>query len=281
MTALLVFNELSMPARVTDPPVGTQYLRQFVDVLLDHRIRGSKQLVTPREFLSLQVFPGFSIGRWLSTEQWVDRDKSLATKRLIDRRVDFERFVQAKNETDFETDYRYGTRAADGLRVAYIEGGLAVSFPSEAEWDTPSVRFEKTWIEGSDVRSAEDRVPHASVLTHLDSNLPWLQTTALAPAVDGNDLWDCRIELFPSLDFCASVEAQVRILGGNQPRFRLVSRGFSDLQRYCSGWTSDNFDIGGLSRASGESLSTLQKYGEERTFLCPDGEYRLFQYHLK
>ncbi|MFZ3218281.1 MAG: hypothetical protein WA192_19700 [Candidatus Acidiferrales bacterium] len=281
MTAILVFNELSIPAAIADPPLGAQYLRQFSDVLLDRRIRGRRLLVTPREFLSMQVSIGFSIGRWLSTERWNERDRGIATKLLIDRRVDFDHFVQVRNSTDLEMECAYGGRVANGVRVAHSEGGLAVSLPSEHEWDTPSLRFEKTWIEGENVHTAEDRVPHASTSAHLDANLTWLQTTETAPPVDGHDLWDRRVELFPNLDFCASVESQIRILGGNQRRFQLVLRGFSDLQRYCGNWVTDNFDINALSRASGESQSTLQRFGGERTFLCPDGEFRIFEFHLK
>jgi hypothetical protein len=60
-----------------------------------------------------------------------------------------------------------------------------------------------------------------------------------------------------------------------------VLRGLRDLQNYCDLWDTDNFDIHSLANASGESQSTLNRYSEERTFECPDGQYRLFQWHLK
>jgi len=41
------------------------------------------------------------------------------------------------------------------------------------------------------------------------------------------------------------------------------------------------FDIHRLSGASGESQPTLNMYSDERTFRCPDGAYRLFEWHLK
>jgi hypothetical protein len=54
-----------------------------------------------------------------------------------------------------------------------------------------------------------------------------------------------------------------------------------DLQRYCESWDSGGFDIHQLANASGESESTLDMYSDERTFQCPDGQYRLFEWHLK
>jgi hypothetical protein len=34
-------------------------------------------------------------------------------------------------------------------------------------------------------------------------------------------------------------------------------------------------------QVTGESLPTLNMYSNERTFRCPDGEHRLFDWHLK
>ena len=70
-------------------------------------------------------------------------------------------------------------------------------------------------------------------------------------------------------------------LGGNEPRFRAIVGGLRDLQRCCEFWSTGGFDIHQLPNASGESETTLNMYSEERTFRCPDGESRLFQWHLK
>ena len=58
-------------------------------------------------------------------------------------------------------------------------------------------------------------------------------------------------------------------------------RGLRDLQYYCDNWNTDNFDIRRLPNASGESQSTLEMYSDERTFRCPDCDYRVFEWHLK
>lgn len=110
----------------------------------------------------------------------------------------------------------------------------------------------------------------------------WLlqRTQPITPA-NGLALWIDRALFFPSLDFCSSVEHQITNLAGGEPSFKAIYRGFQDLQSYCDSWTTPNFDIHRLSNASGESRSTLAMYSRERTFLCPDGEHRLFEWHLK
>ena len=47
-------------------------------------------------------------------------------------------------------------------------------------------------------------------------------------------------------------------------------------------WQAGYFSLEGYPfEESGESEPTLNKYGGERTFLCPDGEERLFERHVK
>jgi hypothetical protein len=108
-----------------------------------------------------------------------------------------------------------------------------------------------------------------------------LRRTQTPPPANGLQLWDQRTFLFPSLDFCDSVEDQVKALGGDGRPLRAALRGLRDLQNYCEAWSAGAFDIRQLNRASGESGPTLEMYREERTFRCPDGQYRLFEWHLK
>ena len=49
---------------------------------------------------------------------------------------------------------------------------------------------------------------------------------------------------------CA-VETQIRVLGGNEPRFKAVMRGLGDLQNYCDSWNTPNFDIPMLRQCFG------------------------------
>ncbi len=94
-------------------------------------------------------------------------------------------------------------------------------------------------------------------------------------------MWNQRESLFPSIEFCESAEKQIKNLGGDGARFRSALRGLQDLQSYCASWDEGPFDIHAFNSASGESKSTLAMYSAERTFRCPDGENRLFEWHLK
>ena len=124
---------------------------------------------------------------------------------------------------------------------------------------------------------------HASRVSHLDYHGEFFKRWTAAPS-NGKELWERRAELFPSLEFCASVEEQICGLAGGEARFKVTAAGLAALQRYCETWESPNFDIhrlGNGNYASGESKTTLNKYSDERTFRCPEGEMRVFQWDLK
>jgi hypothetical protein len=272
---LLVFNELSAPLNPETLRVGSQWLETFSDILADPRCGSNRVLITPPNFLQYPIGEGHTIGRWLKKKRG-DEPKWRRIILLLDKRRDFASF----DFQDNDTDYRYAGDSVSGLALAHLEDGLAISFCSDEKWNLSLVGFEKHWVTDSDVEKCALTVTHASRAAHLESHVEWLKRWTAGP-LNGKELWACRAELFPSLVFCDSVEEQVCGLSGGETRFKVASRAFAALQRYCDSWDTPNFDIHRLGNASGESLSTLNRYSEERTFECPDGEKRVFQWHLK
>jgi hypothetical protein len=279
MTALLVFNELSCAPIAADSVSAKLCLDRLARLLFDARIAGRKALIAPPYFLQMEAAPGYSIGRWMS--QVADRDLRLRLKALSDRRIDYGDCVPGDDLASGNVEYRFDGSLVRGLYTAYAADGLAVSLLSEARWNVAIVRIEKAWVEGEDVLTRSLEVPHAADASHLDDHQAWLRRLQVPPPVTGMQLWQQRASLFPNLDFCDSTESQIKELGGDGSRFREVLRGLRDLQRYCDGWTTGDFDIHSLNNASGESEATLAKFGETRKFRCPDGQKRLFNWHAK
>lgn len=275
---LLVFNELSVPEPPQKTYEVTQWLERFFDILLDPRCGTSRILATPPNFLQYLVTESCTLGRWLKTYRG-DEVKRRRISLLIDKRRDFATF----DLKDDDVEYRYSGRVALGLSLAHCESALAISFCSEEQWNVPAVSVEKSWATETDVETRALNVPHASRPLHLDFHGERLKLWTTGP-VNGNDLWARKAELFPQLDFCDSVEPQICALNGGEQRFKVTCRGLADLQSYCESWNTPNFDIhhlGNSKYASGESQTTLNMYSRERTIRCPDGEDRLFQWHLK
>ena len=74
----------------------------------------------------------------------------------------------------------------------------------------------------------------------------------------------------------------MRNIRAGQLELQPVFKALSELQKCCENWKTGYFNLQGYPvEESGESKPTLNKYSKERTFLCPDGQERLFERHIK
>ncbi len=273
----MVFNELSaLPQPITN---NIHTARQWMSTFIQTTVSATAKFKVKRvlrfepEFFNMLLAPDYSLSIWLNDKQ-VDREEKRRWTSLQTKYPILVGFEETKTENQYLlSNFSYQGNPVYGLGIAYLLDALALSINSDQQWDTCQLAIQtpQTVI-----------VHHASQPNHLQENSNWIEEHLRQSVCDGTDLWNRRQELFPNLVFCQSVEKQLRVLQSGNPLLHPVVKQLFEFERYCQDWTDNKFDKTKiLGHCSGESESTLNKYGETRTFLCPDGQWRLFELHAK
>ncbi|HEV2387469.1 MAG TPA: hypothetical protein VGS20_09460 [Candidatus Acidoferrales bacterium] len=284
MTIEMVLNELSLRARAVDVYAARERMANFVDTLQAATATGvGRVLRTAEDFHDTVLAPDYMLARWRNDPE-VDREcrryvLTLTTK--APHLADLTPGELAGEPALF--DFGYEGARADGLAAAFLTDALAVSLLSEARWDTTALQLEVTHLDDNAMTVTRfEAIHHASRRAHVVQHGAWIGERIRAGIRDGTDLWSRRIDLLPSLVFCESVRAQLEGLRSGNPLLRSVRDRLFEFQEYCGTWNSGPFEGRRLpTRVSPESQATLNQYGAERTFLCPDCQERVFSLHAR
>jgi hypothetical protein len=279
----IVFNELCLQTSSTDINTARQLMTDFINTILAIKTPSScqKKLRTQSNFNNLQLAPNYLLVQWRN-----DQDVDIDARRLI-------RSLQDKNDpplpdiADPEIQVIYQGQNTIGIYYAYVNNSLSISLQSEPQWETSILEVEVTRInedEEDPLIITNDIVKHASCITHGREHTDWLEERFKINIENGNEIWDRREELFSNLEFCDCVEKDLKNIRSGQNELAGVCKTLNELQKCCQNWINESFSVEGYSLdESGESKSTRNnpKYRQERTFMCPDGEERFFERHIK
>lgn len=280
----MVLNELSFQSIAPDVISARQRMSLLVHTARKATSIGMSRVLRISKFVhELDLAPGYTLYNWTKDAN-VDRDegrffRTLATKAPL--LVDYEN--TSIDDRFGLSEFRCGANQAHGLGMAFLLETLALSLQSDEQWDSAYIELHSTVMDDDGELTHEAvEVTHASRPEHVSQHKMWVQDRLKVSVPDGVELWKRREELLPSLIFCDLASKQMQELHGRHPIFRFVRTALFEMESYCKGWTSGPFDKDRLHCiTSTESVSTLQQFGSSRTFLCPDGNYRIFDWHVK
>lgn len=102
---------------------------------------------------------------------------------------------------------------------------------------------------------------------------------AFVESASAADIWADRKRLFPNLDFAPRVEKDLANLGALQ--YVPALQRLDELNRASGAWNAPAAAPIYLSRVTGESKPTMDKYGYERRFRSSDGSEQTFELHAR
>lgn len=278
MNISIVFNELCLLNLDIDQYQTKTLMSQFIETIREILEQGLQaKLFLNVNFYKINLSSDYPLAQWLNDPKVDQGEKDLILSLQF---FEFNEIFDDKNEQEaFECEnYKSDPK---GLIYAYKNESLCISLETNQLWNKSIISLLKIILQDEKLIEEYIEVKHASNKNHVIEHQQWIQECLHSDINNGLELWKQRNEIFPYLEFCQSVRKQLANLSLNHQQFRFLKNALEILNNSSRNWQEgSNFKVEGLD-FSGESQSTLEQYWKERTFLCPDGEERTFEFHAK
>ncbi|OUD12557.1 hypothetical protein [Thioflexithrix psekupsensis] len=279
-----ILNELSYP--FVDQYDAKKGLETFVRTYQKIGEIGLKTLRLPAEINSihyLPLAPNYLLLNYLNDSDVnidiKDRIREILTDAPFIHDDEFD--IKEKSEnSEFRFQLNGESVIAQGLGVAYLLDTLCLSFNSQEIWDCDFISLLRIDYE----KTEQVKVKHSSKPEHFTAHKSYFEQKKRDSLKESKELWQRRAEFFPHLEFLKQVEQQLELCGLSKHFFQIIER-LKKLNNYAEKWKQEggaynNKVIEGLD-VTGESVPTLNKYADERTFRLPNGEKKIFEQHIK
>jgi hypothetical protein len=281
----LILNELSLRNPAPNEQIAGQLMSEFIRTVKSVKNQGVKvNLRTKENFHTTILAPNYPLRKWFNDADQVERQfiKNLATKTPFSTDIASLEIKDIENSSGLSEFVCQGELAI-GLGVAHLLNTIAISLVSEDCWDCSSLNVEFRRIdEDGEVVDEIVNIIHISRNSHVQKHTDWIQNRIRTGVLDGVDLWNRREELFPCLVFCETVGNQLESLNNGEPILEQIKKRLFQLDEYCKSWASGSFNPKDFPcKISPESDSRLKQLEQELTFKCPDGEKRIFSWHVR
>jgi len=289
MTLSLVLNDLSLRHQVTDRHAARILMKELIETLktaVEHKVT---VLRMRDEIGNIVLSPNYPLNAWFGDRE-VPRDEILFLQDFMTRYPYIRPYDDdLQNNDEVQSDRalfegKFSGEAAEGLSFAHLLDGLALSLLSDQCWDTPWLDLICMELdpESEVISEYRERLRHVSRARHVSKDhASWIEEQIQSEVRNGSDLIRNAATLFPNLVFCGLACKQIERMAASSMHLPRILKRLLELERLANSWTKDNFNYGLLHNASPESQLTMSRYGEQRSFVCPDGQRRTFDWHLK
>lgn len=277
MPLLLVLNELSYKEAQVHRDALSASIHELVQVIRRiRRHRDDSVLATEAALFDLELAAGYTIRLWAADGR---NRTAMQYLKSVRQRAPFQGITPPN--LDGVAEYRYRGRAAAGLGLAHLVGGLGLSLNLGEEWRTVSIVLDRTALEedaDEQLVMSETRVDvrHAAAEDHVAEHERWLCDEGIAHVRTGADLWQVRGDVFPNLVFLPRVKDNLAKLSAEW--IEPVKERLAELQTATARW-----DI--ATKPTPEWRSHVTPESQSRRHLCEfadlDGTVRIFEMHAR
>jgi hypothetical protein len=209
----MFFNEL---------PCSEPHPRERVDTAMEvfvrllnrvSRLRNDAVLVSGAHLKDTELAPGYYFADWAHQPRHVDLARAI---RSLRQRAPFSDTLP--HGAGDGVDYFWEGHPAQALGAAHLLEGLLVSVLVDDRWDVSWVHADRQILVENDDGEADVRaadpvdVRHAATPEHLEPHEDWIKQYGLPNLRHGDEIWDIREALYPSLQFLPNVQRRLHDL---------------------------------------------------------------------
>jgi hypothetical protein len=274
----MVFNELSLRSPFGSKHDARRQMTEFIDTMRTSTSHGVKRrLCTVSNFDFLMLSDDYLIVQWRNDPEVEREERSFL--RTLQNRGD----SPLPDVADSSVEANYSGIRSIGLEYAVVFEELAISLQSEDIWNRDRLTMSVTTIDdGGAFSESQVDLYHASSSHHVLQHVKWISERNRININSGSDLLERCDELIPHLMLCDSAAKQLDALRKGDLMLRPVIKRLLEMESYCRSWQNVPFSPDDFpSMTTPESDATLQQYSSERTFTCPDGQVRVFSWHVR
>jgi hypothetical protein len=275
----LVLNELSLQ-KSNSRDIAKSIMLNFLKCVATLGRKGAIGHVRISSSLAeFEIAEGYPIGYWLGDHE-VDPDAI----RLYKSRIGLGPYL-TQNEvqilkSDYDLEVQVGGKESLGCEAAYLLGGIVLSFATAPSWNEDVLKVEVTKLRADDkFEMFCDWLNHVSEISHIENHQDlFAQESDLTP----KDVWLTKLDVYPSLLFCESLEHEFLHECQNQKKYQAILKKLSSLNEYFCNWTDGGFELDDMkSKCTPETQQTLNENENQLSRVCADGISRLFSLHLR
>lgn len=277
----LIFNELSASGGYDSRYSASKGIQRLILLSKELiKIGFSGYLRTVENFSQLLLASGYTIHQWATDrEVGADRDMQRWLLTFAAKAPYIDQFInQAEDGTLIE--FTFNDEVCAGLGLAYLWKSGALSLDADNRFTLSDISLKLYQIDSDGESESVVKVESIYKIEQLATWRKELDHNRLIRISSGDAfISDCE-DIFPYLSIGDKASKQIRELTGSEIYFREVIRHFHVLNQTMGAWSEGPFNPNEINW-SPETSSTLDRYGDQRTFICKDGESRVFSFHSK
>ncbi|MEG1094996.1 MAG: hypothetical protein RSE08_07745 [Lactococcus sp.] len=209
---IVVLNELSVPKTVNET-MSQQEARMIIDKFIEllHLLMSKhiKRIIATSDIYSFNVIPSYGIQNWLNDNS-VPKEHRDFMRSVCGNRCEY---IEAENYSlsEFVISVGKSRLCGIGCLVAFEIEEKVISLGTQMIWNSATIdgTYSTLDVSTEEVVSSDVELKNISNLDHL-TNLVNEEIEELSSSISsGYDVWEQRKKLFPNLEFCSSVKAQL------------------------------------------------------------------------